>query len=211
MPDTGTETLLFASESDDTRRLADALGADLATLPALDRPEDFEAWRADAVAGPPAARVVVAVWPTPPSPASLVETDADAWRARFELPYLLWNVALGAAGRRVAEGGVVVALCRMPAALDAAGLVPETAIADGVLALARSVGAAEGIRGVRAHLVTTPIGLVERPTCLPMPALPDAFPGRIEDEVAGTIRLLLSDEARGLTGRWLAADGGRTL
>ncbi len=211
MPEANDALLLLATETEATRRLADALGASLTPLPPTREPDAFEAWRADVIAGPPAERVVVSVWLDAPAAHPLVELDDPAWRHRFELPYLLWTVALGAAGGRGADGGSIVALVQAPSALDSAGLTPESAIADGVLALVRSVAAAEGRRGVRANLVTTPIGLVEQASCLPAPPLAASFPGRIDREVAGSVHMLLSPEACGLTGRALHADGGRTL
>ncbi len=140
----------------------------------------------------------------------LATLDRNAWRHRFEAPYLLWNFALGAAGRRCADGGTVVAVAQSPAALDAPGHTPELAIADGVLALVRSIAAAEGPRGVRANLVTTPIDLIEGDLVAPAPPLA-GFPGTIETHVAGAVRSFLGTNSAGLTGRVLSADGGRSL
>lgn len=202
-------TLLLATETDATKRLADALGAVLEPLPALDATDAFEAFRASASEGARHARVVVCVWLDGVKPAELETLDDDAWQRRFEAPYLLWNFALGAASKRCADGGSIVSLCQAPAALDAPGLTPELAIADGVLALVRSVAAKEGGRRVRSNLVTTPLGLVEGEVIAPPPPLPD-FPPPIE-VVAGTIRSLLSPDAAAITGRLLSADGGRSL
>jgi NAD(P)-dependent dehydrogenase (short-subunit alcohol dehydrogenase family) len=223
-------TLLFATESEATRQLATAIDADLFPLPSYQTPDTFEEWRADALLGPHHDRIVVASGfddathstlppgtpPPPRTPASarvrgeLISLDEKGWRQRFELPYLLWSFALGAAGQRCADGGAVVAVVQTPAALDAPGWTPEFAIADGVFALVRSVAAAEGPRGVRANLVTTPIGLVEGDLVAPAPPLP-GFPGTIDGHVAGAIRTFLSSDAIGLTGRVLSADGGRSL
>ena len=95
---------------------------------------------------PPRAHRRRPMAPRDPAPGS-DRRDGAAWAAQFEAPYLLWNFALGAAGRRCADGGAVVAVCQAPAALDAPGRTPELAIADGVLSLVRSVAAAEGPRG----------------------------------------------------------------
>lgn len=204
--------LLFASDCDSMRSLAKALDAELSVLPNIAAPETFEAWRAGVLSGAPRERIIVALWLDEPAQGELmsVDVDATAWRRRFELPYLLWNFALGAVGRRCADGGALVALVQTPAALDAPGWVPEFAIADGVLSLVRSVAAAEGARGVRANLVTTPIGLVEEVSVAPVPPL-IGFPGTLEDQVAGALRTFLSPDASGLTGRVLSADGGRSL
>lgn len=211
MPQAPSErTLLLASEADETHRLAKALDADFEALPAADAPQTFEAWRASTIAGPPRERVVVAAWLSAAKPGELMTVDPDAWRRRFELPYLLWNFALGAASRRVADNGVIVGVVQGPAALDAPGFTPELAISDGVFSLVRSLAAAEGHRGVRANLVTTPIGLVEGEIIAPAPPL-SIFPGAIDRDVAGAVRTFLSPDASGLTGRVLSADGGRSL
>ncbi len=202
--------LLFATECESTLSLAKSLDAELSALPRLEDPDIFEAWRSEASSGKPRERVVVALWLDDLARGELVSVDATAWRRRFELPYLLWNFALGAAGRRCVDGGALVALTQTPAALDAPGWAPEFAIADGVLSLVRSVAAAEGPRGVRANLVTTPIGLVEGEIVAPAPPLP-GFPGTLEDQVTGAVRTFLSPDASGLTGRVLSADGGRSL
>ena len=202
--------LLIASENEETSRLATSLDAEFVSLPNLTRPETFEAWRAKTLKGDVRERVIVSVWPPPSEARDLVELDANAWAKRFEQPYLLWNFVLGAAAKRVADGGRVVAVCQAPAALVAPGLTPELAIADGVLALVRSIAAAEGSRGVRANLVTTPIGLVEGDLVAPPPPL-EGFPGTIETHVVGAVRTFLSADTEGLTGRVLSADGGRTL
>ncbi len=208
MPD--TRPLLLASEADETRQLAKALDADFAPLPDVDRPTTFEAWRDDVLSEPSRDRVVVAGWQAHVPPEDLVELDPDEWVRRFEAPFLLWNFALGAAGRRCSDGGAIVAVCQAPAALDSPGRTPELAIADGVLALVRSVAASEGPRGVRANLVTTPIGLTDPDPIAPAPPLA-GFPGTIDTHVAGAVRNFLSKDAGGLTGRVLSADGGRSL
>jgi len=205
--------LLFASEADATLRLAKALDAEFAALPSASAPEQFEDWRTQAAAGEPRKQVIVATWlsdPGPPEQSELMSLDAANWRRRFELPYLLWNFALGAASRRVADGGAIVGVVQSPAVLDAVGWTPELAISDGVLSLIRSLAAAEGPRGVRSNLVTTPIGLVEGDVIAPAPPLA-GFPGTIEVQVAGAVRTLLSPDSLGLTGRVLSADGGRSL
>jgi enoyl-[acyl-carrier-protein] reductase (NADH) len=95
-----------------------------------------------------------------------------------------------------------------PAALDAAGFAPEVGLASALRALARSLAASEGARGVRINTVTTPVRLGVVPVA-PAPPLA-SFPGQVEREVAGAVRLLLSADAAGLTGATFAADSGRT-
>lgn len=205
--------LLFATECDAMHSLAKSLNAELSALPNMEAAETFESWRTEVLSGVPRQQIIVAAWLDQPSRGELMSAgigiDEIAWRHRFELPYLLWNFALGAAGRRCADGGSVLALVQIPGALDACGWVPEFAIADGVLALVRSVAAAEGIRGVRANLVTTPIGFVENESVAT--ALLPGFPDTLENQLAGALRTFLSVDASGLTGRVLAADAGRSL
>ena len=202
--------LLLASEAEEMARLARCLDAEVRALPPVDRPDTFEGWRTEILSIEPRKRIVVSLWRSAEPAQDLVELDGDEWIRRFEAPYLLWNFALGAAGRLCSDGGAIVAVNQAPAALDAPGRTPELAIADGVFSLVRSVAAAEGPRGVRANLVTTPIGLVDANLIAPSPPL-DGFPGTIESHVAGAVRSFLSEDAAGLTGRVLSADGGRSL
>jgi NAD(P)-dependent dehydrogenase (short-subunit alcohol dehydrogenase family) len=202
--------LLIATDAPSMHALARALDAELALLPSLDAPGTFEAWRDELSSGAQRERLVVSIWNDAPRQAPLLDLDESSWEARFERPYLLWNLALGAASRRCRDGGSIVGLVQTPAALDSPGWTPEMSIADGVVALVRSVAAAEGSRGIRANTVTTPVRLIEGDVIAPPPPLA-TFPGRLDDEVAGAVRLLLSPDARGLTGRVLSADCGRSL
>ena len=203
-------TTLIASDTPAMRALGEQLAAQFVPLPELATPEGFESWRAEVGAGPDCPHIIVSVWNDAPTRGALVEQDEEVWLRRLELPYLLWNFALGAAARRCREGGAIVALIQTPAALDAAGWTPEMSIADGVVALVRSLAASEGVRGIRANTVTTPVPLVGKDVIAPAPPLA-LFPGRLEQEVAGALRLFLATDAGGLTGRVLAADGGRSL
>ena len=201
-------TLLIANGCDATRTLARALEADVEGLPDLKDVVGLERWRERQAEATSYIRVAVAVWPESTEPRPLVAQVEDEWRARMETSWIAWNVALGGAARRVADGGAIVAILQAPAALDARGRVPETSIADGVIALARSLAVSEGTRRVRANVVATPIGVVPDSLTLPSPPLP-SFPGALENEVAGAVRLLLSQDASGVTGRVLPADCGR--
>ena len=204
-----TETLLFKTPGTALATLAEGLGGSVVDLPDARAEDTFEAWREAASDGPSSDRVVVAMWLEDAVPVELSGVDVVRWRRRFEGPWFLWHFALAAAARRCLDGGSIVAVAQAPAMLDAAGYTPETSIAHGVLALVRSLAVAEGTRGVRVNLVTTPIGLVEGELIAPPPPLP----GHPHDltAVAGVVKLLLDPAASTLTGRVLPADGGRTL
>ena len=187
------EPLILGTDVAAVRALAAALGGQLALVPAAGGDDALEAWRRRCAAETPCKEIVVALWSeSPPRPVPLTDLDAEAWEARAEAPLVAWNVALAAAAARCADGGAVVGVIEAPAALDAAGFAPEVGLAAAVRALARSLAASEGARGVRINTVTSPDRL------------------RVEREVAGTVRLLLSADAVGLTGVTLAADSGRT-
>jgi NAD(P)-dependent dehydrogenase (short-subunit alcohol dehydrogenase family) len=81
-------------------------------------------------------------------------------------------------------------------------------VADGLIALVRSLAASEGPRRVRVNAVTTE--LFTAPDVLTGAPPPLAsFPGRIDVEVAGAVRMLLSPDSLGVTGTVVRAAGGR--
>ena len=166
------------------------------------------AWRAELDERPPDDAVVVCTWADVPPPADLVDVVPDAWRSQVEWPSALWFTTLVAAAGRCRDGGSVVAVVERPVTLDAPGRAPLVAVADGLLNLVRSLAAIEGARGVRVNAVTTEVHTVPDPLLGAVPPLA-TFPGRVEVEVAGAVRLLLSDDAAGVTGTALAADCGR--
>jgi NAD(P)-dependent dehydrogenase (short-subunit alcohol dehydrogenase family) len=204
------DTLLLGHDGALARTLAGELGASLCVLPRGASDADLETWRARLAAGPTCGRVVVALGHDPaPNPLPLCEIETALWQQRAEVPFLAWCVALGAAASCCADGGAIVAVAEAPPPLDAAGFAPESGLAEAVGALVRSIARAEGGRGVRANAVTTPARLRLGPVPDPAPALA-SFPGQLAREVAGAVRLLLSDEARGITGRTVPADCGRS-
>jgi NAD(P)-dependent dehydrogenase (short-subunit alcohol dehydrogenase family) len=220
-----TDTLVLGSSSPEVVGLARTLDAELVTVPdgspaggdhdgrgASDAGSwsgPLESWRASLESGPKVSRVVVAPWAAPAAQAPMIEIDLDAWTARSELALARWVAALGLAKVRCADDGVIVAVVDRPAPLDCAGWAPESGIADAVEALVRSLARSEGPRGVRVDAVTTPARLTRRPVVDPQPPLA-RFPGTIDDDVLGAVRLLLSPDAAGLTGTVLHADGGRS-
>lgn len=202
-------TLLVGTDTGPVRALAAAIDADLALLPAAPSDEALEDWRAELGAGPPRPRVVVAPWRDVVAPGSVDDLDPASWEARAEGPLAAWVAALGVAVARCADGGTVVAVVERPTPLDCAGWAPESAVADAVEALVRSLGRSEGPRGVRVNAVTTPARFVTGEVVAPPPPLA-SFPGTVEVEVAGAVRLLLDDAAGGLTCAVVHADQGRS-
>jgi NAD(P)-dependent dehydrogenase (short-subunit alcohol dehydrogenase family) len=222
MSATGPETLLLGSEADEVAELAAALGAELTLVPdpladAVTPPgvdwgwaAPLDRWRDDVSSGAAVGRAVVAPWALDlGEPEELAETGLDGWMVRAEVQFARWFAAMGAAARRCADGGAVVAVVERPAPLDCAGWAPATCVAEAVAAMTRSLARAEGGRGVRVNAVTTPVRSTRPPVVDPAPALP-AFPGSIGREVAGAVELLLRGEASGVTGTVVHADCGRS-
>jgi NAD(P)-dependent dehydrogenase (short-subunit alcohol dehydrogenase family) len=196
----GSELNFIGTASPDAARLARALlaGPTLACpeSPAVDSwswewADELTAWRAEVEALPPAGRVVVCTWPGTVPAVPLVNLAQTEWRRYVEWPTALWFSTLVAAASRCANRGSVVAVVDRPAALDAIGHSATVTVADGVTNLVRSLAAGEGERGVRVNAVIT------------------SLPGRVEVEVAGAVRMLLSDDAVGLTGTTVTATGRR--
>jgi NAD(P)-dependent dehydrogenase (short-subunit alcohol dehydrogenase family) len=200
--------LVLGDESDAARACARALAGEWAPVPA--RADALEAWREQALRGAPRSRVVVSLLPEPASAARPLLACADSdWSARAEDAIARWVFALGVAAARCVDGGAIVAVVERPAPLDCAGFAPEAAAADAACALVRSLARSEGPRGVRVNAVATSARLAPASPVAPPPALA-SFPGAIEREVAGAVRMLLADDASGVTGQVIAADCGRT-
>jgi hypothetical protein len=132
--------------------------AECLLLPRIDQSQKFESWRDSASSGEHYARIVVALWCDELESGELLSIDDIAWRTRFELPYLLWNFALGAAAQHCADGGSIVALVQAPAALDASAWVPEFAIACGELDWSVWIAARRAEEGKRVAAEVTTAG-----------------------------------------------------
>ncbi len=201
----------------DAAQLAGALGATTSiTAPGAPHAEswvwdwaaDLESWTGEVTAFPAADRIVVCTWPEPALEVALADLDPGEWRRQVEWPSALWFTTLVAAAGRCGDGGSLVAVVDRPATLDAVGQSAAVTVAEGVINVVRSLAAREGGRGVRVNAVVTslhsdPVGLLGSPPPLA------AFPGRVDVEVAGAVRLLLSADAAGVTGTALAATEGR--
>jgi NAD(P)-dependent dehydrogenase (short-subunit alcohol dehydrogenase family) len=200
--------LVIGDESSASSALAEALGGDALAVPAS--AAELEAWRARELGGEPHRRIAIGLFAQPArAPLPIVATSPDDWLARAEDTLVRWTFALGVAAARCEEGGAVVAVVERPAPLDCAGFAPEAAVADGVCALVRSLARSEGARRVRVNAVLTSARTAPAHPIAPPPALA-SFPGSLAREVAGAVRLLLADDAAGVTGQTLAADCGRT-
>jgi NAD(P)-dependent dehydrogenase (short-subunit alcohol dehydrogenase family) len=170
------------------------------------------AWGAALRDGPLAASAVVCTWDATDLPPAtpLVDLTPEAWVRQVELPLALWSTAVVAAAERCRDGGSLVVVVELPAALDGEGRADVVAVAEGVVTLARSAALVHGERGVRVNVVASELTTVPATLTGMAPALP-GFPGRAAHEVAGAVRMLASPDAAGVTGTVVRADCGRAL
>jgi NAD(P)-dependent dehydrogenase (short-subunit alcohol dehydrogenase family) len=202
-------TLFIGTTTPGSDRLAAALGVDhVLHAPETGGHDALETWKEEIAAGAGSDGVVVCTWTDPGPPVALADLDPAAWRARVEWPTALWFTTLVAAAARCSDDGALVVVVERPATLDAPGRAPTVTVGDGLVNLVRSLAAIDGVRGVRINAVTTEIHTAPAVLLGAAPALA-TFPGRIEVEVAGAVRLLLSPDATGVTGTALAVDCGR--
>jgi NAD(P)-dependent dehydrogenase (short-subunit alcohol dehydrogenase family) len=200
--------LVLGDDSGPVRALAAALQGTPLAVP--QRAAELEAWRARECAGARCERIAVALLAESAAHrGAVVSLDPAAWPARTDEAIARWAFALGVAAARCVDGGAIVALIERPAPLDCAGYAAESAVADAACALVRSLARSEGPRGVRVNAVATSARVAPAHPVAPPPAL-ESFPGALDREVAGAVRLLLSGDASGITGQVLAADCGRT-
>lgn len=214
---------VVGSAIDEVRALSEGLDGELLALPdepasvgvadgALGWPwaDDLQRWHDEAMNARVADQVVVAAWPLLPARrGDLGAVSLESWVERNELPLARWFAAMGVAASTCAEGGSIVAVIERAAPLDCAGWAPETGVADAVESMVRSLARAEGHRGVRINAVTTPIRLPAPTIVAPAPSL-GTFPGRMDVEVVGAVRMLLGSDALGVTGTVIDADCGRS-
>ncbi len=173
--------------------------------------EALQQWRDKNCGGKTYSKIVVAIWQQSPTAKALVDMSLEDWLQRCEAPIAWWTAALGCAQALCKDDGAVVAVVEQPAVLDAESWTAEVSVAEAVAALSKSLARSEGGRGVRFNTVTTPARISNFNSLVdPQPPL-TSFPGSIEKEVIGAVKLLLDDNASGLTGRVLNADCGRSM
>jgi NAD(P)-dependent dehydrogenase (short-subunit alcohol dehydrogenase family) len=200
--------LVVIGSGDELDVLAAAL--DASSVDRLDPSDSATEWRERVAAGPVVDRVVVAMWPSArPEPCTLVNLDDHAWSARVQAPLSDWVAGLGAAARRVADGGRIVAVVDRPAPLDSVGHVAEAGVADAVEALVRSLARSLGARDVRVNAVTTPARVAPGTLLAPLPPLA-THPGSVDREVAAAVQMLSGAGVLGVTGTVVHADAGRS-
>lgn len=208
-------SLLLGPDVEPVRRLAVSIDADRYDIPVLAHDtawafgDGLERWRVRAADTGRSDAVVVAAWRPAPQRRALTDMTLDNWVEEMEFPLATWSAALGAGLSCCEDGGSLVAVIERAAPLDCAGWSALTAVSDGVEALVRSLARAAGEREVRVNAVTTPARLGPDAPVNPAPSLA-TFPGSIEREVAGAVRMLLSGDARGVTGTVIDADCGRS-
>ncbi len=143
------------------RSLADGLGAELEELPAVvldpgwSQSPAIEVWREAQRNAIPVRSAVVAVWPEAMVPSPVVHLDLDGWSARFETSFALWFCSLAAACERCTDGGQVVAVTERPEGKECAGWSLESAVADAVEVMVRSLALVHRPRRVRVQVVST--------------------------------------------------------
>ena len=204
-PGADAEALLGALGADDVRRPPEAptdAGWGWSWEPVLD------AWRDELAATPRPGRAVVCTWPAAPTVGAVVDLTPEQWRAGVEWPTALWFTTAVALAEHCADGASLVVVVERPATLDAVGHGASVAVGDGLANLVRSLAAAHGDRGVRVNAVATELRTAPDALMGAPPRLA-SFPGTVEGEVAGAVRMLLSPDASGVTATTVAADCGR--
>ena len=172
--------------------IAEGLGAVLDEVPgvvldpAWSGSHVIEAWREAQRTAVPAGRLVVAVWPEVVSPTSVIHLDLEEWSARMETSFALWFAALAAACERCIDGGQVVAVTERPEGKESAGWSLESAVADAVEVMVRSLALVHRSRRVRIHVVSTSARLRGRT-------------GTLVADVVGAVAMLLEADAPGVT------------
>ncbi|MEO6988578.1 MAG: SDR family oxidoreductase [Aquihabitans sp.] len=211
------EPLLISRTGPATDDLAAALEAKLAPVaPTVSTPDldwnwsdDLDAWASDLHSQIDTDRVAVCTWKAGSAPRPLAERTPDDWVLDVEAELATWVLAIGAAARSCTSGGSVVVVVERPSPLDADGRTAELTVAEGLVAFTRSAALVHGERNVRVNVVTTALFTAPDDLLGLAPPLP-SFPGTVKHEVAGAVRSLWSEDACGISGTVVRADGGRS-
>lgn len=149
----------------------------------------------------------------------VVDHDAAEWRRIVDVCLTGAFLVLKHAGRRVADGGALVSLTSLNARQPGTGLAAYCAAKAGVVALTEVAALEFAPRRVRVNAVAP--GLVVTPLTAPamdIPGVKDEYvantplgrPGSPQ-EIAASVRYLLSDDAAWITGETLDVNGGARL
>lgn len=211
------EPLLISRPGPATGDLAAALGARAGVpAPAVSEADldwtwaaALDSWARDLDGQIETDRVVVCSWPEPTAPRAMVDRTPNDWVLDVEAELATWVLAIAAAARSCASGGSVVVVVERPSPLDADGRAAELTVAEGLVAFTRSAALVHGERNVRVNVVTTALWTAPNELLGLAPPLP-SFPGTVEREVAGAVRSLWSEDACGISGTVVKADGGRS-
>jgi NAD(P)-dependent dehydrogenase (short-subunit alcohol dehydrogenase family) len=172
------------------RPIAEGLGAPFEQLPAVvldpawSQAHLIEAWRDEQRTARPEENLVVAVWPDGSTGSPLVDLDLGAWTAGMETPFALWFAALTAASDRCVDGGRVVAVTERPEGKRSAGWSLQSAVADAVEVMVRSLALVHRPRGVRLDVVSTSARLEGRSS--------------VAADVVGALSMVLTGDSSGL-------------
>ncbi|MGW5412648.1 SDR family NAD(P)-dependent oxidoreductase [Actinomadura geliboluensis] len=149
----------------------------------------------------------------------VVDHDAAEWRRIVDVCLTGAFLVLKHAGLRVADGGALVSLTSLNARQPGTGLAAYCAAKAGLVALTEVAALELAPRRVRVNAVAP--GLVVTPLTAPamdIPGVTDEYvantplgrPGSPE-EIAASVRYLLSDDAAWVTGETLDINGGAHL
>jgi NAD(P)-dependent dehydrogenase (short-subunit alcohol dehydrogenase family) len=195
------------------------LGASVAALDSavLGRGAEFHTALGDAArrVGTLDGVVIASVGPGPTRSGAVAELDAEAWRARVEVPLQRTLVGFqGAHGSLRAGGGTLVLVVPTLSLVGAAGFGPWAAVTEGQRALAKAAGRAWGPSAITVHCVAVPAALLpgdrEQTTRFDRPGQPAPAldPPDMRGSVAPVVHSLVSPAWRPVTGATVAVDGG---